>query len=151
MKRRFVTRLASIEEFAHYAITEQILAYEEYINSAPLPIFLKNTFGLPEHSGEKLRLLADIIYQHGHKHKEVTAAIYTHICLLIPINGTWLRIPQSRNNIIEMRICAYIGYQAKIWKMGIKITDFAKIYISTLFRSNKKQFKRDRKFGGIIK
>jgi len=149
MKRGFVTRLTSIEEFAHYAVTERILAYAEYINTAPLPHFLKKAFGLPEGCGEKLRLSAETIYQHSQKHKETSPAIYAHICPLMPLRGLWLRLPQLRNGILQMRICAYMDYQEKIWKMGIKITKHGEIYISTLFRSNKKQFGKDRKNGKI--
>jgi|GEM_PF-2034207 len=150
MKRGFVTRLASIEEFAHYAITEQVLPYEEYINTAALPVFLKNALGLPEDCGEKLRLSAETLYQHSQKHKETSPAIYAHICPLMPLRGLWLRLPQSRNGIPQMRICAYMDYQEKIWKMGIKLTKRGETYISTLFRSNKKQCERDRKNGKII-
>ncbi|KAA6205241.1 MAG: hypothetical protein DU429_03125 [Candidatus Tokpelaia sp.] len=106
---------------------------------------------MPEDCGEKLRLSVGTIYQHCHKYKEVTAAIYAHICPLMPINGLWLRLPQLRNDILHIRICTYMEYQAKIWKMGVKITNMEEVYIATLFRSNKKQRERDRKTGGIIK
>jgi len=142
-----LTRLPALK-FIDSALRGECL--DEYCNLAETPIFLKEFCALlclPQadlHNSGFIRLSAKTIYQHRSKHKEATAEAYWEIGRLMLKHGQWLNVPQIENEAIIERICAYVEHDEKLWKMGIHFSCFAEIYITTLFRSHKKQLSRDR-------
>lgn len=146
MVKPILTRLASARDFIDYSL-QGLLPNREYCNICSVPRPLIQAFLLPLNSF--IRLSAETVYQHGQKHQETTAEVYTALCPLAAKNGIWIK--RADNSFGQDRINVFLEYQRKMWKFGIKITEYQEVYLTTLFRCEERHLRKEQRKGIILK